>query len=417
MIHARHDTSRRILFVGEAVTLAHVARPIALARKLVARGYRPIVAADSRFAALCQAGEWDTQEIRSIPTVDFLRALARGKPVYDLPTLERYVADDLTLLRAVRPAVVVGDFRISLSVSARLSGVPYINITNAYWSPYARPRWHAPTMPWSRYLPRAIDDRVFRAARPLAFRLHARPMQALARKHGLPPAGVDLRHVYTEGDLTLYADSPALVATYERPTTHRYLGLIDWSPSVPLPPWWEALGAAPSPIYVTLGSSGDGAKLPQVLAGLARLGYPVVVAAAGAGAPASLPAHVRVADYLPGDIVARNSRLVVCNGGSPTSHQALLAGVPVLGIPDNLDQVLNMGYLKEAGVGDWLAPRDASADGIERVARRLLADPQFTARAAALGAIEKGRDITDVLEDAISELCSAREGMTLRGMH
>ena len=122
MIHARHDTSRRVLLVGEAVTLAHVARPIALARKLVARGYRPILAADPRFAALCPAGEWDTKEIRSIPSADFLRALARGKPVYDLATLERYVEDDLALLQAVSPAVVIGDFRISLAVSARLSG-------------------------------------------------------------------------------------------------------------------------------------------------------------------------------------------------------------------------------------------------------------------------------------------------------
>jgi len=416
MTHARHDTSRRVLLVGEAVTLAHVARPIALARKLVARGYRPIVAADPRFAALCQAGEWDTQEIGSIPTVDFLRALARGKPVYDLPALERYVEDDLALLRAVRPAVVIGDFRISLAVSARLSGVPYINITNAYWSPYARPRWHAPTMPWSRHIPAALDDRMFRAVRPLAFRLHARPMQALARRHGLPPAGADLRHVYTDGDVTLYADSPVLVATYDRPAQHRYLGLIDWAPSVPLPPWWDALQATARPIYVTLGSSGDVAKLPRVLAGLARLGYPVAFAAAGAGVPASLPAHVHVADYLPGDIVARHSRLVVCNGGSSTSHQALLAGVPVLGIPDNLDQVLNMGYLKEAGVGDWLAPRDVSADSIEHLARRLLADPQITVRTAALGAAEKNRDIAGPLEDAISDLCSAREGMTARGM-
>ena len=156
-----------------------------------------------------------------------------------------------------------------------------------------------------------------------------------------------------------------------------------------MPPWWDALQAAARPIYVTLGSSGDVAKLPQILAGLARLGCPVVVATAGASVPTSLPAHVHVADYLPGDIVARQSRLVVCNGGSPTSHQALLAGVPVLGIPDNLDQVLNMSYLKEAGVGDWLRPRDISADGVERLARRLLADPQLAARAASLGAAEK----------------------------
>ena len=43
MTDVRHDTSRRVLFVGEAVTLAHVARPIALVRKLVARGYRPVL--------------------------------------------------------------------------------------------------------------------------------------------------------------------------------------------------------------------------------------------------------------------------------------------------------------------------------------------------------------------------------------
>jgi UDP:flavonoid glycosyltransferase YjiC (YdhE family) len=417
MNHARHDTRRRVLLVGEAVTLAHVARPIALARKLVARGYRPVLAADPRYAALCGAAEWDTAEIRSIPSADFLRALARGKPVYDVATLERYVDDDLALLRAVRPAVVIGDFRISLAVSARLAGVPYISITNAYWSPYALPRWHAPTMPWSRLIPAALDDWVFRAARPLAFRLHARPMQALARRHGVPHAGTDLRHVYTDADLTLYADSPALVATFDRPSTHRYLGLIDWAPSVPLPGWWDSLPAAAPPIYVTLGSSGDGAKLPRVVAGLARLGRPLVVAAAGASVPSSLPGHVHVADYLPGDLVARRSSLVVCNGGSPTSHQALLAGVPVLGIPDNLDQVLNMSYLKQAGVGDWLAPRNASADAIERLARRLLDDPRFAARAASLGAAETSRDIAGTLEQAISELCSAQEDPVAREAH
>lgn len=417
MTDVHHDPRRRVLFVGEAVTLAHVARPIALARMLVDRGYRPILAADSRFAALCPAAGWDTAEIRSIPTEEFLRSLARGKPVYDLATLEGYVEDDLALLRAVRPAVVIGDFRISLSVSARLLDVPYINVGNAYWSPYARPCWRAPTMPWSRLLPAALDDLLFRAARPVAFRIHARPMQTLARRHGLRHAARDLRGVYCDGDMTLYADSPALVPTVDRPPTHRYLGLVNWAPAAPLPPWWDALPASARPVYVTLGSSGDVAKLPQVLAGLARLGCPVVVATAGAKAPASLPAHVHVADYLPGDSVARRSALVVCNGGSPTSHQALLAGVPVLGIPDNLDQVLNMSYLKHAGVGDWLAPRDVSADRIERLARAMLADPQLGERAASVGAAERSRDIVGSLEGAISELCSARESNAARKAH
>lgn len=404
------DNTRRVLFVGEAVTLAHVARPVALARKLVGRGYRPIVAADPRFAPLFPGGEWDTVAIESIPTRDFLRSLARGTPVYDLPTLQRYVDSDLALLRAVRPAVVVGDFRISLAVSARLAGVPYINITNAYWSPYARPRWHAPTMPWSRHVPAALDNFVFRAARSAVFRLHARPMRCLARRHGLPHADLELRRIYTDGDVTLYVDSPALVATFDRPSTHRYLGLIDWAPGGLPPMWWDSLATSAAAIYVTLGSSGDAAKLPPVLEGLARLGRPVVVSTAGAEVPASLPANVYVADYLPGDVVARRSVLVVCNGGSPTSHQALLAGTPVLGIPHNLDQVLNMTYLKEAGVGDWLAPRDASAARIEQMARRLLSDPGFARRATELADSERGTDVASTLEDAIGEVCSAREG-------
>jgi len=401
------DTSRRILFVGEAVTLAHVARPMALARTLARRGYRPVVAVDARFAALCPAGEWDSAQIRSIPTSEFLRSLARGSPIYDLATLERYVDDDLALLREIEPAVVVGDFRLSLAVSARLAGVPYVNLTNAYWSPYARPRWRAPRMPWSRHLPAALDDLVFRCARPLAFRLHAQAMRALARRRGVPHVPRELLAAYTDGYLTLYADSPALVPTFGLPPSHRYLGLIDWAPAAELPAWWHSLGEADRPIYVTLGSSGDGSKLEPVLAGLARLGRTVVVAAAGARAPRAPSARIHVATYLPGDVVARRSALVVCNGGSPTSHQALLAGVPVLGLPDNLDQVLNISYLKEAGVADWLGHRNTSADAVERLARRMLDDEELARSAAALGAAERPRDIGAVLEDAIDALCAA----------
>jgi UDP:flavonoid glycosyltransferase YjiC (YdhE family) len=42
---------------------------------------------------------------------------------------------------------------------------------------------------------------------------------------------------------------------------------------------------------------------------------------------------------------------VICNGGSPTTYQALAAGVPVIGIARNLDQFLNMRLLEKAGVG------------------------------------------------------------------
>ncbi|MBV9891136.1 MAG: glycosyl transferase family 1, partial [Rhizobacter sp.] len=347
---AVENTLAPILFVAEAVTLAHVARPTALARGLVAQGRRVVMALDDRYRKVCPGEGWPVEPIASLPTERFLEALRTGAPIHDRASFDVAIDDDLALLARVRPALVVGDFRLSLGVSARLAGIPYVNLSNAYWSPYARPKWHVPALPWTRFVPGAIADRLFRAVRPIAFRVHASAMEAARSARGVRGLGRDLLAHYTDGDVTLYADPPELVPLVDAPPTHRHLGPVAWSPPLPLPAWWDALDRRRGVIYVTLGSSGSAARLPAVLAGLAKLGLPVVVATAGAPCPAALPANVHVAPYLPGDVVASQSRLVVCNGGSPTSQQALLQGVPVLALPSNLDQVLNSRYLCDAGV-------------------------------------------------------------------
>lgn len=408
--HATGSASATVLFVAEAVTLAHVARPVSLAAALAGPKYKVVFAVDPRFAAVCPTDDWPTEPLRSISTQQFVTALAKGAPLYDLATLRQYVADDLALLQRTRPAVVVGDFRLSLSVSARLLGIPYINISNAYWSPYARPAWHAPDLPWSRLLPGALADAVFRMARPLAFRLHAAAMEALRREHGLPALGADLLRVYTDGDLTLYADPAELVPLYAAPATHRHLGPVPWSPAVSLPAWWGELDPSEPIVYVTLGSSGDARRLPGIVEGLAGPGKTVVVACAGAALPERWPAGVRAADYLPGDVVAQRSALVVCNGGSPTSHQALAQGVPVLGLPGNLDQFLNMGYLEAAGVGAWLRPGAATPHAIARLAANMLGDGQMRRKAAAMAHAFTRYDPGALLGAAIDELVAPRSG-------
>ena len=82
-------------------------------------------------------------------------------------------------------------------------------------------------------------------------------------------------------------------------------------------------------VYVTMGSSGSNRDLDAVLDALASV-HCSVLAATATGDPAHYArANAFVAKYLPGDAAARRARLVVCNGGSPTSHQALAAGVDV----------------------------------------------------------------------------------------
>ena len=122
-----------------------------------------------------------------------------------------------------------------------------------------------------------------------------------------------------------------------------------------------------------MGSSGDPKHLLAAVRALARPEWSLVVATAGARLPELARPGVWTADYLPGDQMAARASLVVCNGGSPTSQQAVAAGVPVLGICGNMDQFLNMRGLCRAGLGVSLRADRLSAGLLTKTANALLA--------------------------------------------
>jgi len=378
---------KKILFVAEAVTLAHVGRPLALAATLDRARYEVHFACADGYDFCFANADLLRWPIRSISSKQFLQALADGKPVYDAATLADYVQQDLQLLREIRPDVVVGDFRLSLSVSARLAGVPYIALINAYWSPYVAQRYTVPSLPLTRLLPIPLANALFNLARPLAFALHTMPLNRVRRRYGLPSLGWDLNRVYTDADYTLYADVPELFPPHDLPPNHRFIGPVLWSPPIPLPDWWDQLPAERPLVYVTVGSSGQGAVLPAVLQALAGLPVSVLAATVGRVVLQTVPENARVADFLPGEQAARRAALVICNGGSPTSHQALAAGVPVVGIADNLDQFLNMQGIVGAGAGALLRIDRFDGAALQQAVQGLLATPAAATAARRLQGI------------------------------
>jgi UDP:flavonoid glycosyltransferase YjiC (YdhE family) len=375
---------RRILFLAEAVTLAHVARPFALACALDPEAYEVYLACDPRYRHLFPASTFTWRPLSSISVERFLDALAKGQRLYDVPTLHGYVEEDLKLLQELRPDAVVGDFRLSLAVSARVSGTPYLAITNAYWSPYARQCFPLPDLPLVRQVGLRAARLLFGLIRPFAFAYHTRPLNRVRRAYGLPSLDLDLRRVYTEADYTLYADVPELTPVYNAPPSHQFLGPVLWSPAVPPPPWWDEVPLDRLVIYVTLGSSGRPELLGVVLEALADLPVWVVAATAGHPLPEAVPANAFVANYLPGEAAAAQAALVVCNGGSPTTQQALAAGKPVVGLPSNMDQYLNMGSVWRVGAGELVQAGQATAGQVQTTVREVLSQPRYAAAAAGL---------------------------------
>lgn len=399
------STRKKILFFGEPATLAHVARPVVLARGLDARRYEVELATGADFRRIPEQAGLRVRALDSIGTRAYLAAVAAGRVVFPYRTLERYVRDDLRHIESFGPDVIVGDFRLSLAVSARLARVPYVALSNAYWSPHAHARIEVPVHAATRLIGPKAAGALFRPVAPLVLAAHSLPMHRLRRRHGLPSLGFDLGRVFTEGDVTLFADVPQMVPldAGAAPGRYRHIGPVVWSPPGELPPALAADTDRRPLVYVALGSSGDPRLLGTLVTALRQVDCRIALATGGAPPPAGLPADAVTADFLPGDRVAARAQLVICNGGSPGTHQALQQGTPVLGIPSNLDQMLNMQFVERCAAGGTLRADRVGVSAVRQAVQRLLSDPSHRAGARQVAAWFAGYDPVERLDAVLQQ--------------
>lgn len=388
---------RRVLFVAEAVTLAHFARCVALAQMLDSKYYDVFLASDPRYLSLLpESRQFVFHRIKSIPSSQFTLALEKGRPVYDAETLTDYVNDDLNLLNEIQPDLVIGDFRLSLAVSAPSTETPYASIINAYWSPYARVLYPVPDLPFARILGVNVAQRLFNLVRPIAFGLHARPLNQVRNRFGLPSLGNDLRQVYSWADHVLYPDIPKGFDMAPLPPNHHFIGPVVWSAPTETPNWWSEIPADRPVIYVSLGSSGQGKLVPTVLEAFADLPVSLIVSTVGNVDIPQPPTNVYLAEFLPGSQATERADLVICNGGNLTTYQAMFLGVPAIGIVSNMDQMLNMQMVERLGVGMSIRAAEMTGAKLRSGFEALVEDKQPGAYSAS-SAQQLSKIHTDVL--------------------
>lgn len=367
----------RILFFAEAVTLAHVARPAVLATVLDSSQYDISFAVDPRYKGLFPELADFHHDLWSISSAQFLDALAKGKRLYTSQILERYVRDDLKLIETIKPDLIIGDFRLSLSVSARLKNIPYAAISNTYWTPHSNNPYRVPQLPMTSILGVGLSQVLFNLSRPLVFAAHCIPLNKVRKKYGLPSLGNDLRTVYSDADQVWLADMSEYFPISPTAQNSHYLGPLPWSPRNKIPAWWDELDENLPIVYVSLGSSGQVDLLPIVLDALAPLAVSVIAVTAGRTQLETTPDNAFVSDYLPGDKAAARASLMICNGGSLSTYQAIQGGTPVLGIVGNLDQHLNMSHIGGAGIGAILRNEHVTVERLQALAKQLLAEDHY----------------------------------------
>ncbi|MEI2387749.1 hypothetical protein [Breoghania sp. JC706] len=365
--------SRALLF-AEAVTLAHVVRVYRIAKTLFEEGYDVHFAVAQRFRFVYDEPGIKLHWIASKSAQTFLDNVEMGKRLYRSEELIRYAYEELAVIDKVKPDWVLGDFRHSLSISARLRGIPYLNLINAYWSrAYAG---HLLPVPELRQFPLSrvpLSRRLMPVLTPIIFKAQAQPLNDARRHFNLEPYEHCLQG-WAGGDRTLFCDVAESFAAFAPAPHERFIGHVTWEPtdaSRTTERWLEALDKDDY-VYAALGSSGGQGIRNRVVDALIAAGYPVCVSGVADGdRPASWPSEVLSAEFVSGSAIARAARLVITNGGSPTTYQALNTGTPVIGIPANMDQVLCINHIQKLNAGrlvrPWQVGRPQFAKAVEEL--------------------------------------------------
>src|SRR5438128_3539731 len=246
----------KILFIGEGVTLAHIARPLSLCQALDSQRYEISFACGGTWRHFVKSQGILPCALPTMPPEEFVQRLALGKPLYTRERLLEYVRAELELFKRISPDLVIGDFRISLGISTEIAQIPYVALANAYWSPFSTFKFPVPEHPCVKIFGIRIAQAIFPYLYPLIFQFHVRDFNKVRREYSQNPVQ-SLQEMYTLGTWTLYVDLPCLIPTTHLPSHHSFLGPVLWEPTVPFPPWWKKIKDQKPLAYITLGSSGE----------------------------------------------------------------------------------------------------------------------------------------------------------------
>ncbi|MFE3170600.1 activator-dependent family glycosyltransferase [Amycolatopsis sp. NPDC059090] len=160
---------------------------------------------------------------------------------------------------------------------------------------------------------------------------------------------------------------------------------VAYNGSVAIPDWLRRAPERPR-ICFTLGLSGrevigdSGVATADILTALASREVELVATLSvdQLGPLPGLPGNVRIVDYVPLNDVLPSCAALIHHGGSGTTNNALLHGVPQLIIPSRTWQEADLATLIEnQGAGLAAPPEELTADGLAACMDRLLAEPSF----------------------------------------
>jgi MGT family glycosyltransferase len=170
-------------------------------------------------------------------------------------------------------------------------------------------------------------------------------------------------------------------------------------------PEWAPSGTGPVAL-ISLGTTVN--DRPELFLRIARAfagtDWQVVMTVGGRVDPDALgplPANVEVHRWLPHAAVLRHAEVFVCQGGMGSVQESLQLGVPMVVVAHHHEQQANSERIAELGLGVPLDHATLTAESVRAAVDRIVTDPGFASRVAAMGAEIRAAGGAPAAADAI----------------
>jgi len=345
--------------------------------------------------------------------------------MYTDAELRSYVRAEAAYFRTNHVQVAVTGFTLTALLSTRLAGIPLVTEHAGCWVPptYERgllPAPIEPIKPALRALPRPVMQWLTNAS-PRWLRFYCGGFNRVAAELGVP--GVPSLAALMLGDLTLVPEVPEILgipaaelagwrpagrAAYWPTTRLRYTGPLYARLDVPLPDRVvDFLNRPGRVIYVAITSS-SADLVRGVVRQLSSLDERILVAGTLHDLGDLASDRVLVAGVLPSHLVMPRVDLAVTAGGQGSVQTAMAAGTPLVGIPLQPEQDLNVALLERQGAARRISTRQASTPSLAQLARQMLTDERYRESAARVQRYYDGVDGPGNAADAIIALAAAQ---------
>ncbi|GIE86410.1 glycosyltransferase [Actinoplanes regularis] len=384
----------RICLLPHCAFLSQTSRMIEIYRALRDRGVTPRVATHGGTyeSALRAAGiEYDLTGPRmdEARCARFLREQPSSGPVwqsaYSDDELRTYVLAEAEYFARHRITTAVTGFTLTTTLSTRLAGVRLVSEHSASFVPpiFERGLVPAPSKPFLGLRSAWLSNRL-----PSRVRFYCGGFNRIAGELGLPR--IPSLAALILGDLTLVTEDPSVLGIprleieswrpgrgYRPETRLAVTGPLFAHLPIPIPDEVETFLSGPGPIIYVAITSSPPSLVRAVVTALRPLAARILVAGTVHDLGDLNDDRVLVGGVLPSHLVMPRVDLAVTAGGQGSVQTAMAAGVPLLGIPLQLEQDLNVTLLERRGAARWLPPRQAGTARLAALARNLLSDSAY----------------------------------------